>query len=171
MHRLPRGVGIAMSQSTQSPERVFRAICTNGVFRIRTRATIGPQNASLNRAVSRASASHSVAGHTPLGNGIAAWCSSLCSGSMSRGSRNPNPSRLGTSFISQGLRLIHEFLRAVKAPGSPSLLSLVHDANQPTRGFFQAFRFPPVLLPTVHAPKHERSFLKCLTNALKGQSL
>lgn len=36
-----------MTISSQSPERVFSAICTNGVFRIRTRATIGPQNASL----------------------------------------------------------------------------------------------------------------------------
>ena len=30
---------------------------------------------------------------------------------------------------------------------------------------------PAPSLLTVHAPKHERSFLKCLTNALKGQSL
>lgn len=30
-----------MTQSTQSPERYFSAICTNGVFRTRTRATVG----------------------------------------------------------------------------------------------------------------------------------
>lgn len=45
-----------MNNSTNIRSVTFRAICTNGVFRIRTRATVGPQNDSLNRTVSRASA-------------------------------------------------------------------------------------------------------------------
>lgn len=41
--------------------------------------------------------------------------------------------------------------------GSPSLSSLVHDANQPTRGIFHRFQFSPVLsVQLVHKGQYRR---------------
>jgi len=107
---------------------------------------------------------HSVAGHTPLGNGIAARCSSLCGGSMSRGSRNPNLSRLGTSFISQGLRLITNLVGGLKTLQSLSSLPLIHACKQPSGRVFHRFQFAPVLsMRAAHVVSSSSGAKKCPT--------
>lgn len=117
------------------------AISTNISVWSRTRADIGPQNASLNRAVSRASASPSAA-YLPILPGSGKLPAAI--------ERTLNPIALAAgSFISRGQRLIHEFLRAVKAPGSPLLRSLVQHPQKSGRSVFHAFSLSPVLSSSV----------------------
>lgn len=64
---------------------------------------------------------------------------------------------LAVRIFSRGQRLILNLFRPLKASGSPSFRSLVHDANQPTRGFFHGLKFSPI--PSV-AAAHESNIAK-----------
>lgn len=69
---------------------------------------------------------------------------------------------LAVSFFSLSgghRRLISNLFRRLQAAGSPLLRSLVHDANQPTCGFFHRFQFAPIRLPSLLSA-HESNVAK-----------
>jgi hypothetical protein len=112
--------------STQSPERVFRAICTSGVFRIRTRATVGPQNAGFNSASRRVSAHIFNRTVMPLPGSDKV---PLGSSQARRGASALN------SFLRSLLKLLQQPSRIFTVFGRPSLsFAAAHVEQQTTEG-------------------------------------
>lgn len=74
---------------------------------------------------------------------------SLGSG-VARGLSTSNMARLGP-FISQGLRLIRQILRAIQAPGSLQF-SLVNGSAKPTNGVSDALFVSPVSIHRTPSP-------------------
>ena len=133
------------------------AIYSHG-WSIRFRPLLAPQPIAMNDNLRSVAA--------PLGNGR------LLTASIERTRTNRALLAVSAFFHAAGTigRGIVNFCR--RLAGS-SFLPFVHCSPKPTNGVSNRFFLAPISLPlllTVHAPKHERSFLKCLTNALKGQS-
>lgn len=156
-------MALMANTSPRPPERVFRAICTNGDFRIRTRATVGlkTETIGLRSLPSRASAVFpSVVGF--IGNWIAAV---LPFGSaLARAlSNNPNPfARLGP-FL-QLHRWICKICRLCPDAGPSFICSLVQHCQESTSGVSRFLSLSPVpFVAAAHDVNSSNGAEKCPT--------